>query len=744
MKGAKAKEKSWVGSDVDRVDGVLKVTGGARYAADFPADRLAHGVPIQSTIGKGRIVSIDADEALSMPGVIAVITRENLPKLYRAANDFGTATKVGEARMLFEDDVIHYAGQYIGLIVAERLEQAMEAARRVRVAYQEDPPVIALEDALPTAYQPKQMWGENINEKRGAFAKAFSAAPVKIEETYTTPVEHHNPMEPSASVAVWRGDELTLYESSQWVAGARGVVADVLGMPRENVRIVSPFIGGGFGCKGFIWPHTVLAAVASKMTKRPVKVALTRKEMFTSTGHRPATIQKIAAAASKDGKIQALKHDVATETSTVDEFIETCAAVTRMLYAVPNLEVSYKLARVNIATPTPMRAPGESPGLFALESALDELSYKLEMDPVELRMKNYAKKDPENGLPFSSKNLDECYETGMKKFGWKKRKPAPGSMRRDGKRIGWGMATALFPGMRIPGAAKVRIEADGTAVVMSATQDMGGGTYTIMAAITADVLGLPISRVTAMLGDTRFPPAPVSGGSMTTASVGPAVKAAAEEARRKLIEMALEQEESPLRGMKPQQVSTRDGCLVAGKARDSFADVLARGQRSAVEGASRVDPENYEGKYSFYSFGAQFVEVEVDLELPYIRVARVVSVMDVGRIMNQKTARSQVMGAVNMGVGMALMERTVYDERRGRIVNDNLADYLVPVNADAPEIDVHFIDKPDPYFNSIGARGLGEIGITGIPAAIANAVYHACGARFRSLPITPDLLLALI
>jgi xanthine dehydrogenase YagR molybdenum-binding subunit len=735
-----------VGSSINRKDGHLKVTGQARYAAEHPLKNVAHAVAICSTIGKGRITNIDSAEAEKAPGFLAIIHHGNAPKLFRPVNNFMTASKPGEIRVVFEDDKVHYGGQYIAVLVADTLQQAEHAANLVKITYETETPRVDTEQAISNGYEPEQSFGEKLKAQRGDPGPALQSAAVKFEADYLTPNEHHNPMEPSASMAAWSGDDLTLYETTQWVVGARNTVAETLGISEERVHIISPFIGGGFGCKGFIWPHSVMSAICAKKIGRPVKVNLTRKQMFSGVGHRSETRQKIKLGATKDGKLNAIQHDTLVQTSTVDEFIESCGNISRFLYSTPNMSISHRAVRVNIATPTPMRAPGENPGMFAMESAMDELAYKLNMDPVQLRIVNHSDKNEHTGQPWSSKYLKECYQLAGDKFGWAKRDPKPQSMR-DGKYlIGWGMATATYPGMRSPGAAKVRILQDGSAQVSSATQDMGGGTYTTMTQVVADVTGIPVDKIRPELGDSRMPPAPVSGGSMTTASVLPAVQQAAKEALKKIVQAAIADEKSPLHGKKEDEVEAGNGRVyLKGSAPESgmtYTQVLSAKNQAAVEGESFMQPGKEREQYAFQSWGAQFIEVKVDAEIAKVTVSRVVSAFDIGKVINRKTAESQAYSGIIMGTGMALMEHTVYDNRDGGIINSNLADYAVPVNADIHSIDVHFIDKPDPYIDPfIGARGVGEITATGVAPAIANAIYHATGKRIRELPITPDKIL---
>jgi xanthine dehydrogenase YagR molybdenum-binding subunit len=755
-----------VGKPINRVDGRLKVMGAARYAAEIPQDNIAHAVLIQSTIAKGRIKDIDTSEAETAPGVLAVITHRNAPKLNLKTDGSMVEGKPGEDFVPLQSDEVFYDGQHIGVVVAETFEQAKHATSLVHVTYEEEKPTVEIEQGLSKAYQPKQFFGEELQVQRGDVAKAIAEAEVKIEQTYTTPIEHHNPMESSASIAVWNGNQLTVYDATQWVIGTRNIVAYTLGIPNENVRIISHFVGGGFGCKGYTWWHTILAAVAARLVGRPVKLVVTRQQMFSSCGHRSPTIQQLTLSATRDGKLTAIRHVTTSQTSEVDECVEPCGLTTRILYASPNLEVTHNLVRVNTGTPTAMRAPGEAPGTFALESALDELAYELGIDPVELRIINHADVNPQTGNPWSSKYLKECYQKGAERFGWSRRNPTPGSMRDGDYLIGWGMATATYPGYRSPASAKAQLFADGRAVVSSATHDLGTGTYTIMTQIAADALGLPVERIEFKLGESSMPKAPVAGGSQSAASVAPAVQGAAEELRNRVIRLAIDDESSPLHGAAQEGISTENGRVFLKNEPsrgETYAEILQRNNLPMVEveaianTAASESQQNSDNKvvricvgknensdwqqYAFQSFGAQFAEVRVHPGLGQVHVTRFVSAIDVGRVLNHKTARSQVLGGVTMGLGMALMEETVLDQQSGRLVVRNLADYHVPVHADIGDIDVIFIDKPDPHISRMGVRGVGEIGITGVAAAVANAIYHATGKRIRELPITPDKLL---
>jgi len=610
------------------------------------------------------------------------------------------------------------------------------------VTYDIEQPIIDTADALATLYVPQFAFGP-VEVTRGNFDKAVARAAHRIDRRYSTPIEHHNPMEPSATVAVWNGDQLTLYDATQWVMGARNSIADMFQKDRENVHIVSEFVGGGFGCKGFIWPHQAMAAMAAKFVGRPVKVSLTRSQMFAACGHRPATQQHVEMAADAGGRLLGIRHASIAHTSFVDEYTELCGTTTAFLYQCPNVDVSHQLVRLNLATPTPMRAPGESPGMFAIESALDEVAVLAGIDPVEIRLRNYAETDPEAKLPFSSKHLRECYELGRERIGWSTRSPQPRSMPDGRWLIGYGMATATYPGMRMPGSAGVRLFDDGRVEVASATQDMGTGTYTTMTQIASECLGVPLDTIHAALGDSRLPPAPVSGGSMTTASVTPAVQAACEAALKKLVESVIADRRSPFHGLPVNKVATGEGQLRStdGKIAQWYGEAMRTIGLRQLSGESFVKPGAEQRKFSFHSFGAQFVKVRVDEDLGTIRAMQVVSVFDVGRVINAKTARSQAFSGITQGIGMALFEQTLYDKRDGSIVTNSLENYLVPVNADIPDIDVTFLDYPDYNISPIGARGVGELTITGVAPAIANAVYHATGVRVRDLPITMEKLI---
>lgn len=755
-----------IGQALSRVDGRAKVTGAAPFAAEAPLKNMAYGVIVQSTIARGQIASIDTARAEAAPGVLAVLTPRNMPKLSAPKG-----AMFGETRLPFSDMGIHYAGQHIAVVIADTPERANWAATLVKVQYEGvQKPRLKMDDPDGALEIPKENFGEPVQVNKGNIESAVTGDVAVVKETYRTPTHTHNPMEMSATVALWNGDDhLTVWDSTQDVTGARNTIAGLFGLQPANVHLLCPFTGGGFGCKGSSWPHTTLAVAAARMVKRPVKLMLTRHQMFTSCGHRPRTEQAMTLAASKDGKLVAVGHETTTVDSTVGDYLETCGMGTSfMLYNTPTLKVTHAVRRIDVATPTFMRAPGETPGSFALESAMDELAYKLGMDPVQLRLANYAEKHPQTGQPWSSKQLRQCYELGADKFGWSSRNATPGSKRdAQGRLVGWGMATAAYPAMTFPGSARIRIMSDGRdgvqAVGAAATQDLGTGTWTIGLQITAAALGLPLSKVRFELGDSDFPASGVSGGSATAGSLALALNGASEALRAELLKIASADATSPLAGLRPSQVELRGNQLVSladSKRAMNINGLILRSGRSYIEGLSQEpgkdnpakvktqgesDEEDYAGnqkKYACHSFGAHFVEVVIDDPVPLVRVQRVVSVMDIGRVLNPKTTRSQVIGGVTMGIGAALMEETLYDPNTAHPVSANLADYPVCVNPDIHTIETHFVEVPDLHFNPLGCRGVGEIGITGVAAAVANAVYHATGKRVRDLPITPDKLLA--
>jgi xanthine dehydrogenase YagR molybdenum-binding subunit len=735
-----------IGTPVDRVEGRLKVTGGATYAAEFRVPGLAHAALVQSNIARGRITRLDTTDAEAAPGVVDVISHLNAPRLPRLKPAATLEGSAFQTVLPLQDEVIHHAGQHVALVVAETLEQARHAASLVKVEYAAEQPRTQLEAHRAAAYAPQPVFGMPPDYVRGDPWQAQAGAEVRVEQTYTTPIEHHNPMEPHAAIAAWEaGDKLVVYDTTQGVHMTRAGLAEALGLRLNQVRVICPFVGGAFGAKDSLWPYTILAAVAARRTGRPVKLVLTRAEMFTSVGYRSQTVQDVKLAARRDGTLCATVHHCAAVGSEVGEFAETAPEVTQVLYACPNVETRLRLTGLDVGVSSTMRAPGEASGSFALESAMDELADALGMDPIELRLRNYAETDPDTGKPWSSKALRACYAEGAERFGWSRRTAEPRSMRDGRWLVGWGMATASYPSVGAPGAARAVIRADGRAVVRSGTADLGTGQYTVMTQVAADALGLPPDRVTFELGDSEQPYAFVAGDSSGVRSVGPAVRLAAEAARAKVIDLATHDELSPLAGYGPEAIGVEGGELFLEHApaqRESYAALLVRHGLDQVTADGSVDWVSTPDDHRVNAFGAQFIEVRVDPELGLVRVQRALGVFDIGRVINPKTARSQAIGGIVMGIGMALLERTALHPEFGKVVSPNLAGYLLPVHADVPAIEAHFVDVDDPYVNSLGAKGVGEIGITGVAAAIANAVYHATGKRVRRLPITPEALLS--
>ena len=728
-----------LGGKLPRIDGPLKVSGQATYTSDVSLPGMLYAVPLGSTIASGRIVSIDASAARKLPGVRAVYYRGNIAPFFRSSPAQGFSGLIDEKRPPFEDDIVRYYGQFVAVAVAQTIEQARAAARAVRVRYAADAHNVATHLVAEKPLEPES--------QRGDADAAFQSAPVKIDQTYITPTEVHNPIELHATVATWEKGKVTLYETSQAVMNHREVLYQMLGVPRENVRVVSHFLGSGFGGKLWPWSHSILAAGVAREVGAPVKLVVTRQSMFQTVGHRPRTQQRFRIGANRDGKLLSIHHEYVNQTSILDDYTEGCGEATPFLYSVPNLRVASAISRANIGTPTAMRGPGAVPGLFAMESAMDELAVALQMDPIELRRRNEPQQDESRKLPFSSRHLLECMQVGAEKFGWARRDPRVGAMKRDGLTVGWGMAACTWGAMRVDTNASVEIGRDGTATVTTATQDIGTGTYTVLALVVAEATGIPIEKIDVRLGDTMLPPGPISGGSWVTASVVPAVSNAARAAVRSLLTMATSGPKAPFAGVKPGDLQLANG-RVSRKTDPSsgvpLGDVLARANvRSAVgdgqSGSSFTSQEARE--YSLHSFGAQFAEVTWQPETARLRVSRFVSVIDAGRILNPKPARNQIEGAVVMGIGMALFEAARYDKRYGAPINSNLADYIVSTNADAPAIDVTFLDHPDTKLNELGARGVGEIGLAGTAAAIASAVYHATGVRVRELPVRIEDLL---
>jgi xanthine dehydrogenase YagR molybdenum-binding subunit len=729
---------SVIGTPQPRVDGPLKVSGAAAYAGDVKIPNLAFGVVLCSTIVKGRITAIDTSAATAQPGVLGIITYQNCPPVHKPPKPIPSQ---GQSLIPLQSPQISYYGQHVGVVIAESFEAASAAADLVKITYQPATPAsqFAIAKMAKAAGGTRDMaWGKA--------AAAPNKAAVTISQQYSTPYQHHNPIEPPTTTANWVGDTLTLYDGTQWLAGVRTLVAALLGIAPANIRVMSPFVGGSFGAKRVVWPHVYLAALAARSVNRPVRLSVTRTQMYTTLGYRPQTIQKLTLVAGRDGTLQSLSHSAATTTSEFDSFIEPASAKTGMMYACPNGSSTRTLAKVALGTPTTMRAPGESTGFFALECGMDELAYAVNVDPLKLRLLNHANADPTSKLPWSSKSLKECYAKGAAQFGWNKRKPTPASMRDGPLLIGMGMASAAYPANRSPASASVTLYADGHAVVESATHEMGGGTYTAMAIIAASTLGLDINQVQAQLGDSILPATTVSGGSRTVNSVGPAVEAAALQVIDRLVALAIADPTSPLYQAEAGQVVASGGSLRL-KSKPSSADpiakILARHNLPSVQMSASTAPNAAASKFSQYAFGAHFAEVRVDPDLGEVRVARYVGAFAAGQIINPLTASSQLVGGIVGGIGMALLEESVVDPNIGTFITRNLADYRVPVHADIPPIEVILVPETDAVTSPLGTKGVGELGIVGAAAAIANAVFHATGKRIRDLPITPEKLLSL-
>lgn len=727
-----------VGRAHKRIDGPLKVSGTASYAADFAFPDMLHAVPVCATIANGRVANIDTGTAEHMPGVQKIYTHANFGKLYRVSK--ASKAMIDEKRPPLDDDQVRYYGQYVALAVADTFEHAVAAARAIKVTYAD----------VKTPDVSTQLSAEKTPEtqtERGDPDSAYESAPVKIDETYRTPTETHNPIELHASVARWDGTHFTLYETTQAIVNYRAVMAQMLGVPSDNVRVITEYLGTGFGGKLWPWPQALFAAAAARDLGRPVKLVVSRQMMFHNVGHRPPTQQRLRLAAEKDGRLVSLRHDYVDRRAHLSDYQEDCGEATGFLYSTPNLRVTGAYAVRDVGVATSMRGPGKVPGLYALESAMDELAIALQMDPVELRLKNEPAKDEMKNIPFSSRHLKECLTHGAELFGWSRRNPAVGSMRDGDTILGWGVAACTWMAERFDAEAKVTLFNDGSVRVASGTQDIGTGTYTVIAQMVAGLAGVDVDAVKVVIGDTNLPPGPWSGGSMATASMVPALIEAIGQAGEELIKLAAEDEH--FKGVDAEQLTFTEGKVHRkDQTPDSgrhFRDMLASARVAQVEGHGKAKGTFGQKKkeYSTHSFGAHFVEVAWQPSIARLRVNRTVTVIDAGRIVNPLTGRNQIEGAVVMGIGMAMFEESRYDARNGKVVNSNLADYIMTSHADMPtQMGVEFLDYPDTKFNAMGARGIGEIGLAGVAAAIANAVYHATGVRVRNLPIHVEDLLA--
>ena len=741
---------SVIGKPQQRVDGPLKVSGLAMYATDHHFPGLLYAVPVEATIANGKIETLDTATAEKMPGVRAIFHRANIGKIFRSTAGQGFEGISDERRPPFEDDVIRYYGQYVALAVADTFEAAKAAADTVRVTYAREKPNVATDlqadddpEVFDTSFGPEK----RLQSERGDPDRAFTDASIKLDQTYVTPIETHNPIELQAAIAIWEGERLTIYEESQSIFNLRGVLAQMFGLPKENVRVITKFVGSGFGSKLWPWTHCPLAVAAARNLGQPVKLVLSRRMTFQSAGHRPRTQQRVRIGATPEGKLVSFQHDYVYTRSMLDDHHENCGEATTFHYSVPNLRVNVGRARRHIGGATDMRGPGAVPGLYATESAMNELADQLRIDPLQLRVLNEPKIDESLGIPFSSRHYLECLHLGAEKFGWSKRSPEVGAMKRNELTLGWGMAGAAWVAARFPAAAEIELRADGSARVACGTQDIGTGTYTVLAQLTAEKIGIPLNKIEVALGDTSLPEGPTSGGSLATASVVPAVFAAADQAIALLLKVATETTGSPFQKQQPKELAFENGrvFLKTHGSRNGvpFAELLQRANLGLItgKGKSAGTLGEEKPKFSKHSFGCHFVEVTWQPEIARLRVSRIVTVIDGGRMINPLAARNQIEGAVVMGIGMALFEETFYDPQNGAPINSSLADYIMPVNADVPSIDVHFLDFPDKEINEVGARGIGEIGLAGFPAAVTAAVHHATGVRIRELPVTIDKLL---
>lgn len=732
---------------MDRVDGRLKVTGAARYSAEFPIPNLSYGVLVGSTIANGKIISLDSKKAERAPGVLAVLSYFNSPKIpgySQGADPAKGATTKGQPLRIFADESIMFYSQPIALVVADTLERAQFAAGLISAQYQKTDFQTDFDGNVSHADFPAQAKNRNSTGDyvRGE-ADAYKNAVVKTVSEYTIPSEVHNPMELQSIIAVWDApDKVTVYDKTQSVKGAQGAIAQAFKIPQENVQVVATYVGGAFGNALRTWPHEIAAVMAAQKVNRPVKLVISRDQMFTMVGYRPYTWQKVSLGATADGKLTGISHEAIGQTSAYEEFTEGTTNMSKFLYACPNVNTSYKILPLNVSTPTWMRGPGEATGAFALECAMDEMANQLNLDPIEFRLRNYAEIDPERNLPWSSKYLKDCYQQAAERIGWFKRNPKPRSMQtEDGMLVGYGMGTGSFSAGRSAASASIRMTADGTYTIDCATSDIGPGTATAMIQIASDVLQIPADKIKFRLGNSSFPKAPSQGGSSTVSTVGSAVTAVCLSLKQKLGELAIAQGEAA--SVKPAdltfangQISSKDQSI-----KINYADVLKQHNLPSLDVTEESKAGEERKKYSFYSFSVHFVEVHVHPLTGFVKVKRVVCCADAGKIINHKTAGSQVIGGAIGGIGMALMEEAVMDNRYGRYVNNNFADYHVPVHADIPAIDAVFIDKKDEYINPMGSKGVGEISLIGMAAAVANAVFHATGKRVRDLPITPDKLI---
>jgi xanthine dehydrogenase YagR molybdenum-binding subunit len=731
---------------IDRVDGKAKVTGTALYAADQRFQNVAYGFLVGSTIAKGHIKNLDTKSAERAPGVLAVITHLNAPKIpgYSTGKNPAKPPTGGQALRIFYNNEIFYYDQPIALVIADTYERVLYAAKLVKAQYEKAAHQTELDANLSKAKTPT---GPRLEDYKRGEVDAYKSAPFKIEQEYYHPAEVHNPMELANILAQWEGNnKVTVYTKTQGVEATKRSIQEVFQLGLENVIVHAEYVGGAFGLGLRTWPYEIAAIMGAQRVKKSLKLVLHREQMFTNVGHRPATLQKIGLGATEDGKLVGIAHEAFAATSVYEEFTEATVNITRFLYSCPNVTTRYKLVPLNVCTPIWMRGPGEATGCYALESAMDELAFALKLDPMEFRLRNHADKDPEKNLPWSSKHLKECYQMGAERIGWNNRKMQPRGLQDGDWLIGYGMGTGSFGAMRWVATVKAKLQPQGILLLQCSVNDMGPGTATMMTAVASEAMGIPPGKITIQMGSTTLPPGPTQGGSNVTSTVGSAVYEVC-TALKEQITSLVNKEGSPFRTANIHVIKSEDLLFsengIALKKdpaiRITFADLFKQNGLSALE--LKKESKGQEQPYSMYSFSVHFVKLRVHTPTGRIKIDHVVSCADAGAIISPKTAASQMIGGAVGGIGMALMEDLVFDHRVGRAINNNLADYHVPVNADIPNIDVFFVNKKDPYTNPMGSKGLGEIALIGMAPAIANAVFNATGKRIRSLPITADKLI---
>ena len=743
-----------IGQPLPRVDGPAKVSGRAEYAADHQGPNgaaVAHAYVVTSTVPAGQVLSMDVKRAQAVPGVLAVLTPFNAPKLDMEAPptvpyQMEALEVLSPPMFVLQGQEVRWFGCTIGLVVADTFEAARHAASLVTAEYSDGQPKLDAKRHLDEAFVPEKLLIPLPPEGgRGDVERGLGQAAATVDQHYVTPDESHAQMEMGATVAWWEDGKLTVQTTSQDVCAWQQSLCNTFHLPRDKVRVLSRFIGGGFGGKNGSWDHAPLAAMAARVVERPVKLVMTRQQMFSLHGHRQKHWQRIRLGAKPDGTLTAIDQDILVQTSLTRPFVEHTAETTPMIYACPNVHWRHRGVTTHTPLATIMRAPGSAPGMFALESAMDELAEALGLDPIELRRANFATHDPDNSKPWSSNSLLQCFEQGAARFGWERRAAKPGTMQDGRWLVGMGMATATYPAQRMPCAARVVMAADGRVTVQLAATDVGTGTYTILTQIAADALGVPPAWVTVEMGDTDLPQTPGSGGSWGAASFGTAVLEAGQACQAAVLKLVRSDDASPLRGLDNAGVTSTDGVLqsVGDPSRsEPYSAILRRHGRTSIMGEAQTAPTLASRLMSSHAFGAQFCEVRVDRDTGEVRVPRFVGAYGVGKLLNPRTARSQLLGGICWGLGMALTEEMVLDHRHGHYVNADLAEYHIPVNADVRDVEVVFVEEADSMLTPLGAKGLGEIGIVGVAAAVANAVWHATGVRLRDLPLTPEKVLA--